>query len=358
MMNLIYNAQGGTLREILSHIDILLECETDKISALETQRNYILISCIIVLSLSGFVISIYLICSDKYINTLWDQLRSRSYLQATILNQVIFERLKKYHYDLKKEECHYEDTKKTLSVKHSLRFMAKLSFLFAIALIFLLLTSLYFYSHVKDYLYHRPLLIGYFSRRQLQLNRMSYTLLESYAINRNYSLEEYYPELTPIEPAKLYFESIYLDINKNNIFLFDQFTRELLGQSILDLVFNKVNNVSAFIETGTYAAVNYLCQESYYFLNDPAFQNSKDLNKLFGNINDFSSKVQENLVELVIDNTKSKIQIEMNEMIAFVVCVSFFLLLTYFIYYLPIVQNEIKILNSIVKILIFVTKVK
>ena len=358
MMNLIYNAQGETLLKILGKIDDLIVCETDRINELETQRIYLLMSGVIVTALSGLIITIYLLCSDKYINSLWEALRNRTYSQAASLNEVLIERFKKYHDYKKIEEFHFEDSTKSLRFMHSLRFIGKLSFLFAFAFIFLFLTSLYFYSHVKDYLYYRPLMIGYFSRRQVQLIRMSYTILESYAIERNYSIEEYYSECIPINPVKLEFELIYSDINKNKVFLFDPIKRELLSPELWDLIFDKVNNVSTFIQAGTHVAIDYLGQESYYNINDKASKNFEDLNDLFGKMNEFIANVQGNIVQLVIDHTKSKIQTEMIEMILFVVCCCLFLLLTYFLYYLPIVQNEIKVLNNVVNILKIMTKAK
>lgn len=348
MANVISNTQAGPLNIVLENIDVFIKCETNRAQNLETLKTYFLIGDSILIALCFLFTTLYLLWSDKHQNILWENLRARGHSYSHSENlQSIIQRLHSNQNQILIEEHTTNSSQQKLHFFHSLRFLVKLSWLFIASIVHLILTTLIFYKNFQQHLYYRPLAIGALSGIEVQMSRMSFTVLEYHAAGFNYSFQEYYSNSAMLEPPELYLASILLKLESAEKILINPSCTEIMSQELWDLVFNRVNGVSAFIQKGSLRAMKYLYAESQYNLFSNLRGNFSIVDDFVGQVHEFNENVQKNIVTLINNDSETKIRNDFSTMVYFDVFFSLFLLLSYFFYYLPMVQNEIEVINGL-----------
>lgn len=354
IMNVASNLFDQPFESVINAIDELCDCEISRVNYLEKQKTYLLLVGAAVLAVSVTIICIYFLVSDKYFDIIWEHLRLRCLDKGVAVRKKIRLRISAYHEKdpelFKKNDKELGKDSKKLKYMHSFMFMIKFSPLFLVSLLFILLTTLYFYSNLKGYLYYKPLLISSIPRRSVQIVNLSYLVLESYAGENNYSIYQYSPDFIVFASGKEFFNDLLNQMKTTGQNLNNEKTKILMSDELYNRIYYKITGTSPFLSVGTHRARSFLLYEIYYIIYNEHVET-------FQTINDFLVKVYELDDAYRISATMSKrdskniIEKQLNYMIVFVSIFSLILLVFYVIVYKYALCYKIKILSSVAYII-------
>ena len=359
LMNVISNTIDGPFDKILGAIDQLVECEKNRISDLENKKTYLMLAGAGVIGVSVGIIFCYFMCSDKHLNNLWERLRLQGLAQGAEIRRKIKARVFEFHttnYDILKGESKVlgKDSKK-FSFRHSFRFFYKFSPLFIIAVLFLLITTLHFYAHLKDYLYYRPYIVSAYPRRRVQMSVISFLIQESFARNNNYSIQQISPDFYPLPAIELLLDEKVEEVEQTGTYINSLNTKALMSDYLYNRIFYKIPEGSSFLSAGAYRAVAFLNNEAIFYLLSNKFQTIEDVEQLIDKMIEFDGVIK-GLFKNSYGDSKDIIKKYFKKMIAFVTGISVSLLFCYLIIYHFVLCGKIAILTGVVNILKMIPK--
>ncbi|OMJ68364.1 hypothetical protein SteCoe_34221 [Stentor coeruleus] len=355
MFMVIFNCLGNPFNDILLTIENLIDCELDRVNNLGQQRIFLLLGGVGIVGLSICILALYLLTIDKHLNGLWQFLDKRMRNGFLQIRQLILERLSQYHniYEIADSEIDPGALKKKdpLKFKHSLWYLAKFSILFIFAAVFYIVLTTVFYEIIQKYLEIRPQLISGISSRRIQITEIAIYTLENEAINTNLSLYQTYPFFSDLKPPKKQVIDIINSLKSTSGILTSEKSKKLMSENLKSLIFESISEVSPFLSMGSFRAVSFFMQESLFILFNKVSDSNQSVIKYLNQVIEFSN-ITEKLVKKCDSDSKNTIEGMMNNMIYFTVLCLFVIIISFIMFYYPMISKEINVLKKLAKLLV------
>ena len=352
MMNVIENIIGTRLRQVYEATDGLVECEVKRVEKIIEKNLDLLAIGLSVIALSFTVVSLFLCLSDKYLNHLWIDLFRRCKAHVFIIKSAIEDRLRYIHnleeFAVTESKIVTEKlTESSLRKRHSIQFLFKLSIIFFLSAVFIILTTQYFYKGIQSTLEYRPLLLSSIGRRRSKMTGLAFSVLESYSESANYSIYTKYSNFSDIINSSQIINMKINEIINTGNFISNHKANSLMSKSLYDKIFKFFPGSIPCFAAGADRATDFLVQESY-------FLESNSINSGFQEISSFMDEIHEfNNVYLVIAeqaayDSKMKIEEKIYFMIVFVVIFAVLLLGIFILLYYPMLRYETKVVKWLI----------
>ena len=135
---IVLNSMGEPYNKVLNAYNDVKNCESKNLNDLNTIKNYVIIIGIVVLCCGFLSLAIYLIIIDKYLNLIWEILRTRIRNSFFQLRKNIENRISQIHEKIDFGNDDFDvDTlknKQILNYRHSFKTIIRFSIIFIIAL--------------------------------------------------------------------------------------------------------------------------------------------------------------------------------------------------------------------------------
>ena len=351
-LNVISNAYGSPADKILKIIDELTECESNRVKVIDSQKISVTLAGFSVIFLCFLLIFVVLRISDRYLNDLWNLLRIRSFSQVDRMKILFKDKLKKHSNKLLIDEEIFSPTSNTKKFKfrHSNKLLSKLSLLFTISVVFLLMSTLYFYDDVRFALSYRPLILSSVSRRRFLLSSLTFIVIESYADVKNCSLTSSYHDFSDIKNYNASLIPTTIDLKMTGKYVYKPAAHSLMSKALFDEIFYRYPNSSTFLYAGSFRSVAYMIRESLYLVSNNKMINFSDISDFIQKMKQFNDVVHAICGTADIDS-KNIIERKLSYMLIFVTCCSCMLIFMFAIFYYPAITLEVVILKKLVKLL-------
>lgn len=351
MFFIVFNSLGMTFSKVNEAINILEKCEMSRVAHLTIVKTYLMIAAVSLTGISILLIAYYLTGVDKCLNVLWQYLKRRVFFCFQDVRRALKIRFVKYHNrdNIKVMDFNEETKFVSLSFKHSLKYLTRFTPLFIFAGVFYIIASIVIYENIHKFLIQRPKLLSSVYSRKIMATELFFYTVEAQLQGTEYSLDNIYPFFSGFNEPHIKIQSIVQKIKNSRTIITDSTSLELMSAKVQAYIFEKYPNSSVFLSLGSFPALIYLVQESYFLVYSAEFSMQK-LNLLFEKINEYIAAV-ENITELTNYDSKRIIEEKLNVMIYFTVFACLAILVMYFGYFHPFLCGEIQVVNRITEIL-------
>ncbi|OMJ68749.1 hypothetical protein SteCoe_33707 [Stentor coeruleus] len=350
---IIYNGLGISFKETRKAMVGLTKCEHDRVIELNNVRTLLLVVAMVVSGFLASFLAIYILYSDKIINTLWEGLQKKVHAGYYDFRQILLERLSQLH----DQQNDYEEIDANLYKQHrpqkfchSVRYIKRFIVFFITAGVLYIVTSYVFYEHIHNYLYYRPTLMYAIISRRISLTELCFFSNEIEYQYNSFSLDKSFTDFNALSDMKKSYKAALADLLKTKNTMRDPHVMALMSKGLEEMIFQNIDEVPTFLSFGTYSAMAYLNFESQYI----SYDNKKDDPGFIQNyINQMNTMTSQLKIASDYCNSDSKhlISEQLEYLKYFIICFSIFIVVIYVFYYYPYLAKEQKILKRLTKLI-------
>ena len=217
-----------------------------------------------------------------------------------------------------------------------------------ISTMFYIIASYVFYENILNYLYYRPTLLEAVLEQRFTLTEIEFFINENELLGTNLTLNSVYPSFNALDDPIDQLNEIYQNIYLTSLIINDPNSAKLMSSSVINTIFNTVQNSSSFLYEGTYAGYNNLNQKSHMIVFNDFSDSATTLVAFYNQSNILGSFLK--YIAITVDSDSSNlINDQLNLFIDFIVFCCLFLMLMYLFYYKPYLDSEKKTLKRLTR---------
>ncbi|OMJ81096.1 hypothetical protein SteCoe_18508 [Stentor coeruleus] len=350
---IIYNGIGISFRETRKAMVGLTECEHNRVIELNNVRTLLLIVAMVVSGFLASFLAVYILYSDRIINTLWESLQKKVHAGYYDFRQILLERLSQLHdqqNDYDEIDANLYKQYKPQKFYHSMRFIKRFIIFFIIAGVLYIVTSYVFYEHIHNYLYYRPTLMYAIISRRISLTELCFFSNEIEYQYTPFSLDKSFYEYNALADMKKSYKTALADLLKTKNTMRDPHVMSLMSKGLEEMIFQNIDQVPTFLSFGTYAAMAYLNFESQYISYDNKKDDAEFIQNYIEQMNTMTSQLK------IVSNycnsdSKHLINEQLDYLKYFIICFSIFIIMIYAFYYYPYLAKEQKVLKRLTQLI-------
>ncbi|CAG9323981.1 unnamed protein product [Blepharisma stoltei] len=318
----------------------LNDCVIEEINTLELQMNILLSVGFGILLLCFIIIIPFCLSAIKMENNFWNLIKKNAYINYGKLKQACLDRLINIHerdYNVSDEG----KKSKEANLKNYWKYVWRISVYLLIALLFVLFNSLYLYKHCALLLYLRPnLLVNLINTQVLYKNLMVWSS-ELTVVGVPQSLTTLLANSNPFMTTEAKFHEVWKYLSYSEKKLRDKKYSILLNDEFMKIFYEKTENISNFLEYGTYSAGKLLAIEGSYMDYSHRYDFLVVWEYLMIELNNIDNQL-DLLIDLVDTESKNEINFQLDLIIASLVLFVASSLAIYLGCYLPFFSREKK----------------
>ncbi|CAG9334492.1 unnamed protein product [Blepharisma stoltei] len=348
-VNKLYSATNKT-------INSLVLCEIEMIHEISQTITLLFVSGVVILGICFTILTVFILLISRKYNNLWQFIKQLTHLSYYDLKSACLDRLSVIHGI---EWTEYEQdnlnrnkaTQNPLNFNISKRYLWRLGIFVAFTIAYYLVVNFALYPKCEDYLIVRPKLLENYIHRRALIPLIDFWTIEGILANKNITIVE---KTGGIDFFKNFHEEIdegiqnLLDANHNLIKNTDLMSNELLSK-----LFETGSGKN--FEYGTYVYGNILMFDSKAY-------SANSQSASFKNIGDFSSSMQ-SLEEAMTSNfglidksSQGLIISQLDHIIYAIIAYSLLSVILFFLYFLPYIHSETKMLLKMQDIMFLITE--
>lgn len=336
---------GTSYLKLRDSIKGLILCEQERVKKLKAK--------VFIVSLLGFSVFfltilftlVYLKCIESFLQNLWKTLGFNLENRFKHFRKMVNERLIEVHQINEYSKQKDENNEKEFNIKkhrHYLRYIARFIVLFLLSLCLYFTNTIYFCEAIYKLLNFQPELLG------LALdNRNSFSLLNFITLDK---------QLNTANLSTVTMHN-FIDYEKEQKYLVNRISKstkhltDFEKPSLISPDFNlkmndKIENTKPFLKLGIINGIKFLLQESDFLLSQKLFL--EDSVRQFNKNCDEIVSLLSSEFDLIHSFTVSVILLELQNQLIYFMLAFLFLFTIYYYFYYKYLDNEVKVIHSII----------
>ena len=356
---IIFNSMGEPYIKVLNAYNDIKYCELGKLNDLNRLEIDLFLIEIAVLFCGFFSLAIYLFIIDKYLNLIWEILRTRIKNWFFQLKKNIEDRISQIHEnnDYIKNDVNTNalKNKKALNYRHSLRTIVRFSIIFIIALCFTFIQYFIFEEELQISLKYHSILISSVMNRKMLVSRLEFFVLENELENSKSSLSASFLFYNGLESPQNSINDIYNQIIRNVKGMENPAIKSLLSIPTQHYIYTSFPSNYTFLATGSLHALLYYLYESLYFSSNNNEDSFVDHYQYFVEANAFSNALITTSTMLKTDII-NLINSKLNSLYFVSAGFGAIFLIIYFCCYYPMLSFDIIFLKKLTDLILIIPK--